>query len=67
MLKKHEGTISYILNGLGVPGLPVYSVGYVNLLQWVLLAGTSVPMAQAGVRIAHKLPARQLKYVFIAI
>ncbi len=24
-------------------------------------------MAQAGVRVAHKLPAKQLKYVFIAV
>jgi len=61
------GVISYILDGLGVSGLPPYSIGYVNLLQWVLLAGTSVPMAQVGVRVAHKLPARQLRYVFIAV
>ena len=61
------GITSYILNGLGVPGLPVYSVGYVNLLQWILLAGTSVPMAQGGVRVAHKLPGKQLKYVFVGV
>lgn len=24
-------------------------------------------MAQVGVRVAHKLPAKQLKYVFIAV
>ena len=61
------GIFSYIFNGLGVSGLPAYSLGYVNFLQWILLAGTSVPMAQAGVKVAHRLPARQLKYVFIAI
>jgi len=61
------GVVSYILDGLGVSDLPPYSIGYVNLLQWVLLAGTSVPMAQVGVRVAHKLPARQLRYVFIAV
>jgi len=61
------GVFSYIIEGLGVPGLPEYSVGYVNLLQWILLAGTSIPMAQIGVRIAHKLPAKQLKYVFITV
>ena len=33
----------------------------------LLLAGTSVPMAQVGVRVAHKLPAKKLKYVFIAV
>jgi uncharacterized membrane protein YfcA len=61
------GISSYIINGLNASGLPAYSVGYVNFLQWILLAGTSVPMAQAGVRIAHKLPAKELKYVFIAV
>jgi uncharacterized membrane protein YfcA len=61
------GILSYTINGLNVSGLPPYSVGYVNFLQWILLAGTSVSMAQVGVRVAHKLPAKQLKYVFIAV
>ena len=61
------GTLSYLFNGLSVSGLPPYSVGYVNLWQWILLAGTSVPMAQVGVRAAHKLPAKQLKNLFIAV
>jgi len=61
------GTLSYLFNGLAVSGLPPYSVGYVNLWQWILLAGTSVPMAQVGVRAAHKLPAKQLKNLFIAV
>jgi len=61
------GVISYMVNGLGVSGLPKYSVGYVNFLQWILLAGTSVPMAQIGVRVAHKLSAKHLRYVFIVV
>jgi len=61
------GIISYIFNGLNVSGLPMYSVGYINLLQLVLLAGASIPMAQFGVRTAHKLPAEKLKYIFIAL
>ena len=61
------GILSYLFNGLNVTGLPPYSLGYVNILQWILLAGTSVPMAQVGVRVAHKLPAKQLKYIFIAV
>ena len=61
------GISSYIVNGLNTSGLPAYSLGYVNLLQWILLAGTSVPMAQAGVRVAHRLPAKQWRYVFIAV
>ncbi len=61
------GTIAYIINGWGVPGLPPFSLGYVNLLQWALLAGTSIVMAQVGVLVAHRLPAKQLKLVFIAV
>ena len=61
------GIIGYIINGLGVPNLPPYSIGYVNLLSWFLLVVTSVGMAQVGAITAHRLPARQLRYVFIGV
>lgn len=61
------GIISYIFNGWGVYGLPPYSVGYVNLLQFIFLAGASIPMAQLGVKAAHNLPSKQLNYIFIAM
>jgi len=59
------GAISYIATGWGVVGLPEYSIGYVNLLQFLLLAVTSVPMAQIGAHVAHRIPGKQLKYIFI--
>jgi hypothetical protein len=61
------GLIGYIVNGLGVSGLPAHSVGYVNLFSWFLLAVTSVGMAQVGALTAHKLPAKQLRYIFIIV
>jgi uncharacterized membrane protein YfcA len=61
------GVIGYFINGLGVSGLPAYSVGYVNLASWLLLAVTGVGMAQVGAITAHRLPARQLRYIFIAV
>ena len=61
------GVIGYIVNGLDVPHLPPHSIGYVNLLSWSLLAATSVGMAQVGAVVAHRLPAKQLRYVFIGI
>ena len=61
------GIIGYIVNGLGVPGLLPYSIGYINLPIWLCLAATSVPMAQLGSMTAHALPARQLRYIFIAV
>jgi len=61
------GIISYVVNGIGVAYLPPYSLGYVNLLQFVILAGFSVPLARVGVKTAHNLPASQLRYVFAAL
>lgn len=60
------GIVGYIVNGLGVPNLLPYSIGYVNLPIWLCLAATSIPLAQLGARAAHALPAKQLRYIFIA-
>ena len=61
------GILSYAINGLGVAGRPPYSLGYIDLFQWVLLAGSSIFMARAGVRVAHRIPAESLTYIFIAV
>jgi uncharacterized membrane protein YfcA len=66
ILTSSGGIIGYIINGLGVPGLPPHSLGYVNLPIWLCLAATSIPMAQLGARAAHALPAKPLRYTFIA-
>jgi len=60
------GIIGYIVNGLGISGLPPYSLGYVSLPIFLCLMATSIPMAQLGARAAHALPAKPLKYIFIA-
>ena len=60
------GIVGHIVNGLGVSGLLPHSIGYVNLPIWLCLAATSIPLAQLGARVAHALPAKQLRYVFIA-
>ena len=67
MITNVGGIIGYIVNGLGVPNLPPYSIGYVNLLALALLAATSVGMAQVEAITAHRLPARQLRYVFVGV
>jgi uncharacterized membrane protein YfcA len=61
------GSLSFLINGLGVQGLPPHSTGYLNWLQWILLAGCSVPMAMVGAKTAHRLPAKQLKYIFVLV
>jgi len=60
------GIIGYIVNGLGVYIPLDWSVGYVNLPIFLCLVATSIPMAQLGARAAHALPAKPLKYIFIA-
>ncbi|MBN2060327.1 MAG: sulfite exporter TauE/SafE family protein [Deltaproteobacteria bacterium] len=61
------GALSYWVNGLGVQGLPPYSTGYLNWYQWIILAGVSIPWAVIGASTAHVLPAKQLRYIFIAV
>ncbi len=61
------GVIGYIIGGIGVPDLPPYSIGYVNRQSWVFMVVTSIGMAQVGAMTAHRLPAKQLKYIFIII
>jgi len=61
------GVIAYIANGLGVPGLPPLSVGYVELIPWAILVATTIPFAQVGVRAAHRLPARKLRRIFAVV
>jgi uncharacterized membrane protein YfcA len=61
------GIIGYIISGIGVTGRLSYSVGYINLLSWVLLAIPAAVMVQVGAMTAHRIPRRWLTYVFIVV
>jgi len=61
------GVIAYAINGWGVPGLPAYCLGYIDLLQFALLAGASIFAASWGVKVAHRLPAEKLRYIFVIL
>ena len=67
MFTSAAGALGYILNGMGVSGLPAHSIGYLNLPAWICLTATSVGVAQVGARTAHLLPAKQLRWIFIAV
>jgi uncharacterized membrane protein YfcA len=60
------GTLGYLVNGLGVAGLPAWSLGYLDLPALAGIAMFSMLMAPLGARIAHKLPVLTLKRVFAA-
>ncbi|MCQ1536114.1 sulfite exporter TauE/SafE family protein [Methanosarcina sp. KYL-1] len=59
------GALGYVINGWGEPGLPPYSLGYVNLLNWLLLAGPGVLAARKGAQIAHVVNPEYLKHFFV--
>lgn len=58
------GTIGFMLIGLGKAGLPIGSVGFVNVLGALIITSTSILTAPLGAAAAHALPAEPLKRVF---
>ncbi|MBO6124003.1 MAG: sulfite exporter TauE/SafE family protein [Methanobrevibacter sp.] len=57
------GFLSYVVSGWGVSTFP-YSIGYVSLINFALIAAFSVPMASIGAKYAHKVPQKKLKIIF---
>jgi uncharacterized protein len=58
------GASGYLYHGLHQPGLPPYSVGYVNLLAAGVMIAAGVPLARAGARLTHRVDGTVLKRVF---
>ncbi|MDD5339562.1 MAG: sulfite exporter TauE/SafE family protein, partial [Dehalococcoidales bacterium] len=61
------GIIGYIINGVNAADTMQYSVGYINLTSWALLAVPAAIMAQVGAMTAHRIPRRLLIYIFTVI
>jgi uncharacterized membrane protein YfcA len=57
-------TIGFMALGAGLEGRPPYSLGYVSLLGFVLIAPLSVLGAPLGARIAHAIPTVWLRRCF---
>lgn len=57
------GFLSYVVSGWGVSTFP-YTIGYVSIINFILIACFSVPMASLGAKLAHKVPQKKLKIVF---
>ena len=55
---------AYVITGWGLAGLPPYSLGYVDLLTFAILAVTTIPAARIGVRFAHSCTGRNLQILF---
>lgn len=58
------GAAGAILTGWGMPHLPQYSLGYVNLLGFFLIAPISYFAAPFGAQMAHEMDRKKLRGVF---
>lgn len=58
------GTVGFIISGYGNPLLPAGSIGYVNLIGFLLIAPTTVLAAPLGANLAHRLDKKQLTMFF---
>ncbi|MGN1362490.1 MAG: sulfite exporter TauE/SafE family protein [Methanobrevibacter sp.] len=57
------GTISYIISGINVNTVP-YSIGYVNLINFIIIILFSIPMARYGAKIAYKINEKKLRIIY---
>jgi uncharacterized membrane protein YfcA len=60
-------TVGYVVNGIGVKGLPAHTLGYIYWPAWLALTVSSIPAAQLGADFANKLSGKILTYCFIAL
>lgn len=58
------GILGYVVGGMSAVGIPSPSIGYIYIWPWLCLVGASLLTIQVGVRIAHRVPAKQLTWVF---
>ena len=58
------GALGAILFGWGTENLPPFSIGYVNVVGFLLIVPATVLTAPIGARIAHAIPQRGLRYCF---
>ena len=61
------GVICYIILGWGVQGLPEFSLGYVNLLQFVFLTITSIIVSGYAANLSKKINPTKLKALQVIV
>lgn len=57
----------FILIGLGALARPPYSLGFINLPAWALIAPFSVACAPWGTKAAQALPVERLRHIFAVL
>ncbi|MCI5867791.1 MAG: sulfite exporter TauE/SafE family protein [Methanosphaera sp.] len=61
------GIIAYIILGQGVVGLPSFSIGYVNILQFVFIAITSTLISGYAAKLSQKINTKYLKALQVVL
>ncbi len=61
------GMLAYIVLGLNVANLPAFSIGYINLIQFVFLTITSTLIAGYAANLSKKVDSKKLKIVHIIL
>jgi uncharacterized membrane protein YfcA len=61
------GALGYLVNGLGIEGMPGPHLGFIYLPALLGIAGASIFTAPLGVRLSHTLPVSSLKKVFACL
>lgn len=59
-------TLGFVIIGLGEPGRPPFSIGYVNALAWVFILPSSLMSVKLGVWTAHKASVSMMRFIFAA-
>jgi uncharacterized membrane protein YfcA len=58
------GTIGFIIIGWGIAGLPPFSLGFVNMLAFAVIAPAGILAAPWGVKTAHAVSVPTLRRIF---
>ncbi len=61
------GTLGFVVAGLGQPGMPPHSIGYVHVPALLAIVAASVVSAPIGARAAHRWPVKALKRSFAIV
>ncbi|MDL2216309.1 sulfite exporter TauE/SafE family protein [Desulfovibrio sp. OttesenSCG-928-M14] len=61
------GALGYLINGLGVSGMPGPHVGFIYIPALIGIAAASVCTAPLGAKLAHRLPVSRLKKAFAVL
>ena len=61
------GTTGFVINGMGVDGIPGPHLGYVYIPAFLGIISMSVLTAPLGAKLAHSLPVAKLKKIFAVL